>query len=52
MSERQSGVVKSFDDAKGEGSITLESGPDVYVHFRSITVMIQSLFAPPVTSQV
>jgi cold shock CspA family protein len=51
MSERQSGVVKSFDDAKG-GSITLESGPDVYVHFRSITVMIQSLFAPPVTSQV
>lgn len=34
--ERQSGTVKWFNDAKGFGFITPESGPDVFVHFRSI----------------
>jgi len=35
--ERQNGTVKWFNDAKGFGFITPESGPDVFVHFRSIT---------------
>lgn len=36
MAERQSGIVKWFNDAKGFGFITPESGPDVFVHFRAI----------------
>jgi CspA family cold shock protein len=32
----QTGTVKWFNDAKGFGFITPESGPDVFVHFRSI----------------
>ena len=36
MSERQNGVVKWFNDAKGFGFITLGSGADLFVHFRSI----------------
>jgi CspA family cold shock protein len=36
MSDRQTGTVKWFNDAKGFGVITPESGPDVCVHFRSI----------------
>ena len=36
MAERQSGVVKWFNDAKGFGFITPQSGPDLFVHFRSI----------------
>ena len=36
MAERQIGTVKWFNDAKGFGFITPESGPDVFVHFRSI----------------
>ena len=36
MSDRQTGTVKWFNDAKGFGFITPESGPDVFVHFRSI----------------
>ena len=36
MSDRQTGAVKWFNDAKGFGFITPESGPDLFVHFRSI----------------
>ncbi len=36
MSERQTGTVKWFNDAKGFGFITPQSGPDLFVHFRSI----------------
>ena len=36
MSDRQSGTVKWFNDAKGYGFITPESGADLFVHFRSI----------------
>ena len=33
---RQSGTVKWFNDEKGFGFITPESGPDLFVHFRAI----------------
>ncbi|MGB1109843.1 MAG: cold-shock protein [Gammaproteobacteria bacterium] len=36
MSDVETGVVKWFDDAKGYGFIQRESGPDLFVHFRSI----------------
>ena len=36
MSDRQNGTVKWFNEAKGFGFITPESGPDLFVHFRSI----------------
>ena len=36
MSDRQSGTVKWFNDAKGFGFITREDGPDVFVHFRAV----------------
>ena len=36
MSGKQQGVVKWFNDAKGFGFITPQSGPDLFVHFRSI----------------
>jgi len=36
MSERQTGTVKWFNDAKGFGFITPENGQDLFVHFRSI----------------
>jgi CspA family cold shock protein len=36
MSDRQTGTVKWFNDAKGFGFITPESGADLFVHFRSI----------------
>lgn len=35
-SQRQSGTVKWFNDEKGFGFITPESGPDLFVHFRAI----------------
>ena len=36
MSNRQTGTVKWFNDEKGFGFITPESGPDLFVHFRAI----------------
>ena len=36
MSERITGTVKWFNNAKGFGFISIESGDDVFVHFRSI----------------
>ncbi|KHN99566.1 cold response protein 1 [Metarhizium album ARSEF 1941] len=36
MSERQSGVVKWFNEEKGYGFITPDSGPDLFVHFKAI----------------
>ena len=36
MSDRQSGTVKWFNDAKGYGFITPESGQDLFGHVRSI----------------
>ncbi|KAM0692384.1 hypothetical protein Q7P36_008585 [Cladosporium allicinum] len=34
--QRQNGIVKWFNDAKGFGFITPESGTDLFVHFRAI----------------
>jgi CspA family cold shock protein len=36
MSDRQTGTVKWFNEAKGYGFIQREDGPDLFVHFRSI----------------
>jgi CspA family cold shock protein len=36
MSDREMGTVKWFNDAKGFGFITPQSGPDLFVHFRAI----------------
>jgi len=36
MSQRETGTVKWFNDAKGYGFIQREQGDDVFVHFRAI----------------
>ncbi|MBA1188536.1 cold-shock protein [Pseudomonas entomophila] len=36
MANRQNGTVKWFNDEKGYGFITPESGADLFVHFRAI----------------
>jgi len=37
MSDRQIGIVKSYDDEKGIGFITPQGGgDDLFVHFKSI----------------
>jgi len=36
MSNRQSGVVKWFNDEKGYGFITPQSCDDLFVHFKAI----------------
>lgn len=36
MSERTTGTVKWFNNAKGFGFISQNEGDDVFVHFRSI----------------
>ena len=36
MSERIEGTVKWFNESKGFGFISQESGPDVFAHFSAI----------------
>ncbi|MEP6938309.1 MAG: cold-shock protein [Rudaea sp.] len=36
MSDREVGTVKWFNDSKGFGFISRETGADVFVHFRAI----------------
>lgn len=37
MSNTVTGTVKWFNESKGFGFITQESGPDVFAHYRAIT---------------
>jgi CspA family cold shock protein len=36
MSDRETGTVKWFNEAKGYGFIQRQNGADLFVHFRSI----------------
>lgn len=36
MSTKETGTVKWFNEEKGFGFITRETGPDLFVHFSSI----------------
>ena len=36
MSTKESGTVKWFDNAKGFGFAVIESGEDVFIHYRAI----------------
>jgi cold shock protein len=38
MADRERGTVKWFNNDKGFGFIEREDGPDVFVHFRAITL--------------